>query len=791
MNYLVIIFLLAATFPLSAGEMIVPIPLDASAINFEETGIYTRITGTGMALFGAEGEPSLPEFTARIALPTGSAATAIEVIDAVYTPVRGRFTVMPASPPVPLSVEQEIYPVVPDPDIYNLSTSYPEQTIDFAGSSVIAGIPVAYLKIFPVRWNPTSRTVEILTGLTLNVTYETSSEAFTVSRRSIQSELRSQEIVRNSVVNPDAVSSSGAAIIDSKDLTYGEYVIIAYPDYESYAQELADWKTSKGIPTNVYTTTWIQTQYSFVDLPQEIRAFLTDCITEGVEYVLIYGDDNRVAGRNGKIHYPPYTQYPPVDLYWADINDSIPGADLWDSNGNGIWGEFGIDDIDYHPDLWVGRASVNTPDECTIFNEKVYTYERISTTDYFDSAPIELRIGYTTELLWGDPYWCYGSAGAELISAMVPSMDWEEEKCYHSTGNNNVTITQNMINAGPHHLYHSSHGSMTSFSLPGGSYTTSHFMNQTNISDGGLPAIWNSISCLIGYLDYGADCMGDAWLNSPNGGGFGAFNARYGWGNPGSPGYGVSEILSRYFYDVMWNDDLYNLGVTHLMGNDAMSPPGGELQDWCLKEYNLFGEPELPMWFEDANNLDASHNDSISEATTITVTVTSEGSPVIGARVCLQKGNWQTGDIYMVDTTDGSGEAAFFVNPSSTGSISVVAWARDHISYQGSIEVTGTGSEGGGIQDYINGIYAVYPSPAMSSATIPFTLASAGTARIDVYDITGRIVTTLAAEEMAAGQHSLVWDLQSANGAMIPSGVYHVRISTSGWAGITDLVVIR
>ncbi len=75
MNYLVVIFLLAATFPLSAGEMTVPIPLDGSAINFEETGIYTRITGTDMALFGAEGEPSLPQFTARIALPTGCAAT--------------------------------------------------------------------------------------------------------------------------------------------------------------------------------------------------------------------------------------------------------------------------------------------------------------------------------------------------------------------------------------------------------------------------------------------------------------------------------------------------------------------------------------------------------------------------------------------------------------------------------------------------------------------------------------------------------------------------------------------
>ncbi len=84
-----------------------------------------------------------------------------------------------------------------------------------------------------------------------------------------------------------------------------------------------------------------------------------------------------------------------------------------------------------------------------------------------------------------------------------------------------------------------------------------------------------------------------------------------------------------------------------------------------------------------------------------------------------------------------------------------------------------------------------YPSPAMSSVTILFSLAATGVTRIDVYDITGRIVTTLAAEEMAAGQHSLVWDLRDTNGSVIPSGVYHVRISTADWTGVTNLVVTR
>ncbi|MBN2861313.1 MAG: T9SS type A sorting domain-containing protein, partial [Sphaerochaetaceae bacterium] len=132
------------------------------------------------------------------------------------------------------------------------------------------------------------------------------------------------------------------------------------------------------------------------------------------------------------------------------------------------------------------------------------------------------------------------------------------------------------------------------------------------------------------------------------------------------------------------------------------------------------------------------------------------------------------------------------VNPTSTGTMSVVAWARDHIAYIGSINVTGVGiAEGEVLTFAVNATGAVYPSPSMSSAVIPFSLASSGHARVDVYDVSGRIVTTLAAEEMAAGQHSMVWDLTNGSGVPVPSGMYHVRIQSGDWTGTTRLIVAR
>ena len=241
----------------------------------------------------------------------------------------------------------------------------------------------------------------------------------------------------------------------------------------------------------------------------------------------------------------------------------------------------------------------------------------------------------------------------------------------------------------------------------------------------------------------------------------------------------------------MWNDDLYILGVAHAMGDDAMSPPSNGTEDWSVKEYNLFGDPELPMWFCIASDLDAAHTPAVSGATNVTITVTSSGSPVNGARVCLQKGDWQTGDIYEVSTTNTSGECTFYINPSSTGTISVVAWARDHIAYLGTISVTGTGFEGGDPHPCINGVDAVYPGPAVSSAAIPFSLASNGFAKVDIYDLTGRLVRNLAAEEMTAGEHSLLWKLEDANGEAVPSGVYLVMVSTDRWTGSVNMVVVR
>ena len=68
-----------------------------------------------------------------------------------------------------------------------------------------------------------------------------------------------------------------------------------------------------------------------------------------------------------------------------------------------------------------------------------------------------------------------------------------------------------------------------------------------------------------------------------------------------------------------------------------------------------------------------------------------------------------------------------------------------------------------------------YPNPFNPSTTINFMLNRAGSARLAVFDITGRAVTTLAEQSFTAGQHSIVW-----NAAGLASGIYLVRLESGG-----------
>ncbi len=83
------------------------------------------------------------------------------------------------------------------------------------------------------------------------------------------------------------------------------------------------------------------------------------------------------------------------------------------------------------------------------------------------------------------------------------------------------------------------------------------------------------------------------------------------------------------------------------------------------------------------------------------------------------------------------------------------------------------------------------PNPFRSSATISFSVPSACTAKVSVYDVAGRLVKRLPDVACAAGPNQASWDGANGEGQSVASGVYFVRVTAGGESAGGKVVRLR
>ena len=79
-----------------------------------------------------------------------------------------------------------------------------------------------------------------------------------------------------------------------------------------------------------------------------------------------------------------------------------------------------------------------------------------------------------------------------------------------------------------------------------------------------------------------------------------------------------------------------------------------------------------------------------------------------------------------------------------------------------------------------------YPNPFNSTTRIAFDLPTAVNGELAVYDLTGRLVTTLLSGQLAAGQHHVNWDA-----ANLPSGVYICRLRAGQHVQTQKMILLK
>ncbi len=80
------------------------------------------------------------------------------------------------------------------------------------------------------------------------------------------------------------------------------------------------------------------------------------------------------------------------------------------------------------------------------------------------------------------------------------------------------------------------------------------------------------------------------------------------------------------------------------------------------------------------------------------------------------------------------------------------------------------------------------PNPFRASTTLRFSLAAESRARIEIFDVSGRLVATLLDGFVPSGNHSVIWDGRNASGAAVAPGVYLARLDAGGTTSAARLV---
>ncbi|MBT7790302.1 MAG: T9SS type A sorting domain-containing protein, partial [Calditrichaeota bacterium] len=79
-----------------------------------------------------------------------------------------------------------------------------------------------------------------------------------------------------------------------------------------------------------------------------------------------------------------------------------------------------------------------------------------------------------------------------------------------------------------------------------------------------------------------------------------------------------------------------------------------------------------------------------------------------------------------------------------------------------------------------------YPNPFNSMTSCKFGLPEAGKLTIAVFDISGRLVTTLVDTEMPAGTHSIRW-----NASSTAAGMYFIQMAASGFETTRKVTLLK
>lgn len=588
------------------------------------------------------GKPQIPVRAEVFSLPKGRKVKEVKISEVELETLPGRFLIFPSQKQYPLSLlPEKIEFIPPNPEVYQSERTYPEKIWEFVGTGKKGEERFAEFLIYPVQYLPKEKKIIFYKKIKLSLT------------SILEEEKREKEM------------ENGFA-----------YLCITSPPLDTVFRRLCTWKRKKGIPAVIRTVSWIENNYPGRDRAEKIRHYLKTLPDSGTKWVLLGGDTDIIPCRYAyamtcSAHIHPREDLLPSDLYYADLDGN------WNFDGDTIFGEI-EDSIDLYPELFVGRAPVNTISEAQAFVNKVLTYEKNPFPDYLTN------VLFFAEVLWSNPY-TDGGVHKDKMERESFSSDFNITKLYQRLGNLSRSAVMNAMRAGKNLLNHDGHGWIDIMSTGGTSLRNPDLDTVTNPEKYG---VLYSIGCWTTAYDF--DCIAEHYLINPRGGGIGFIgNSSYGWGSPGNPGFGYSEKFdNRFFYELLKNRR--NLGEALAYAKIHYLPFSRQknVYRWHQYQVNLLGDPEIKIWTKRPCSLEVFSPSALPNGEgRFFFKVSSSGRPIKNALVCLSKDD----ESYAYGLTNERGEIFLRASPQTPGNFSLTVTAPNFYPFEKEIPIVAGG----------------------------------------------------------------------------------------------------
>ncbi len=574
-----------------------------------------------------------------------------------------------------------------------------------------------------------------------------------------------------------------------------QYVIITNQNLKDSFAKLASYKNETGISTEIKLIEDILAEYTGRDDAEKLREYLKVFYADGGQFVLFGGDETvlpiRYTYHNIAYGAIPLENQQVSDLYFGDLTGD------WNADNDSVWGEKYTDSVDLTPELFVGRLPFNKVSEVTDYISKLIQYE--TNQKQIDLSYLEKSFFFSSDQMRD-----YGSVGQHGLIAdalpnyfIVDTTNGVEQSAGNDLNPTNASskALESVISEGFGIVNIIAHGSSMTFEVRTSNYNEwpkSYFTTDTSLTGSGIVSNFEANDKVSLYISLGCDNgafdldqppynhpnpnMVQTLLAQKNSGAVGfVANTRWGW-------VSSSHLLQKRFLEYLFANEnqpavlsLYQMRDDYYYYRDL------------VYGINYFGDPTMIVYTKKPEQIELSIQ---LQQTGMSVNTTTGNTGLENTIILLSENSTVVGEY----STDNNGNAVIDYQFDITSNYKFSA-VKDGYTISQKEFIPSIATD---IEDENNlslptsfSLGQNYPNPFNPSTRITLSLPKRIELTLQIFNVLGQNVKTLADGSYSAGTHTFEWDGKDKFGNHSATGIYFYRIETSEYNEVKKMLLLQ